>query len=124
MNLLSAENLAKRYQETQLFNGLTLGIGLGEKVALIGHNGAGKSTLLKILAGAEVTDQGQVAVRQGVRIGYLPQHPELPAGSTIRTALFDEDNPAMKLLADYEYWLEQAETGSMEAAEKITTLSA
>ncbi len=106
-----------------MFSNITLGILQGEKVALIGHNGAGKSTILKILAGEEAADSGKVAVRQGVRIGYLPQHPVLPEGSTIRTALFDEANPNMKLLADYEYWLQKSEDGSVEAAEKIMELT-
>ena len=124
MNLLSAENLSKSYYQHQLFNDVTLGIAQGQKVALIGHNGAGKSTLLKILAGIEVSDSGKVAVRQGVRIGYLPQHPELPAGSTIRTALFDESNPNMQLLADYEYYLQQVMQEKPGAVEKLTDLTA
>ena len=45
----------------------------------MGPNGSGKSTLLKILAGIEMPDRGTRAVRSGIRVGYVPQDPVLPA---------------------------------------------
>ncbi|HNU43082.1 MAG TPA: ATP-binding cassette domain-containing protein, partial [Cyclobacteriaceae bacterium] len=51
MNYLSAEGIAKSFNDRWLFKDLTLGIAQGEKLALVGENGTGKSTLLKILTG-------------------------------------------------------------------------
>ena len=106
MNLLSVENLSKQYHQRQLFEDITFGIGQGQKVALIGRNGTGKSTLLKILAGIETPDSGQVVYRSGVQVGYLPQHPKFTEGHNVREALFDSKNPALSILAEYEYLLE------------------
>ncbi len=71
--LLSSQGLGKAYGPRPLFHDISLDLRLGERVGLIGPNGSGKSTLLKILAGLETADQGSVAVRRTVRLGYLPQ---------------------------------------------------
>ncbi len=49
----------------------------GAKIGIIGPNGSGKSTLLKIMAGIDSEYQGEAWAAQGVKIGYLPQEPEL-----------------------------------------------
>ena len=49
MNYLSVENLEKNYGERVLFEGLTFGLGQGDKMALIANNGTGKTSLLKIV---------------------------------------------------------------------------
>lgn len=49
----------------------------GAKIGIIGPNGSGKSTLLKIMAGLDTEYQGEAWSAQGVKIGYLPQEPEL-----------------------------------------------
>jgi ATP-binding cassette subfamily F protein uup len=66
-----------------LFENISLGISEGERLGLIGANGAGKSTLLKILAGQMEPDSGSVSMRRNVRIGYVPQVSEFPAGHTV-----------------------------------------
>ena len=50
-----------------------LNVAPAEIVVLIGPNGAGKSTLIKVILGLQKADEGQVALRPGVRIGYMPQ---------------------------------------------------
>ncbi len=103
MNLLSAENLSKSFDERTLFNALTFGVQQGEKIALVGPNGAGKTTLLKTLAGMLPADGGQVAVRQGVRMSYLEQQPELNPGLTVAATLFDAGNEIAAAVAAYEH---------------------
>jgi ATP-binding cassette ChvD family protein len=49
----------------------------GAKIGVLGANGAGKSTLLRIMAGAERDFAGEAWAAEGVRVGYLPQEPEL-----------------------------------------------
>ena len=49
----------------------------GAKIGVIGLNGSGKSTLLRIMAGVEKEFIGEAWAAEGVRVGYLPQEPEL-----------------------------------------------
>ena len=55
----------------------------GAKIGVLGLNGAGKSSLLRIIAGEDKDYEGEITSKPGLRFGYLPQEPELPAGSTV-----------------------------------------
>ena len=61
----------------QVLQNIGLSFFPGAKIGVLGYNGAGKSTLLKIMAGIETEFSGEAWVADGVRIGYLPQEPEL-----------------------------------------------
>ena len=56
----------------------------GAKIGLLGLNGAGKSTVLRIMAGVDTDHDGEARPQPGIRIGYLPQEPELDASRTVR----------------------------------------
>ena len=56
----------------------------GAKIGLLGLNGAGKSTVLRIMAGVDTEHDGEARPQPGIRIGYLPQEPELDPGKTVR----------------------------------------
>ena len=64
-----------------LFDDVSLTVATGDRVAVVGINGSGKSTLLRILAGVQEPDEGEVRFGRGVRIAWLDQDPQLPAGS-------------------------------------------
>lgn len=55
----------------------------GARIGIIGTNGAGKSTLMKIMAGMDTEFSGEAWAADGVRVGYLPQEPELNAALTV-----------------------------------------
>ena len=76
-NLISAERIAKAYAPQVLLDGVSLGVGEGQRIGVVGHNGAGKSTLLGILAGEQEPDSGRVARASGLRVGYLAQRDTL-----------------------------------------------
>ena len=76
-SILQIEGITKSFGDRTLFADVTLGIGEGEKIGLIAKNGTGKSTLMKIIAGVEPADSGEVVMRNGVRMGYLEQVPEM-----------------------------------------------
>lgn len=83
MNILNIEHISKIYGEKVIFDDVSYGIHQGEKIGVIGINGTGKTTLLRIIAGLEEPDEGQIITQNGLRITYLPQHPEFPEGATV-----------------------------------------
>jgi energy-dependent translational throttle protein EttA len=56
----------------------------GAKIGVLGNNGAGKSTLLRIMAGVDTEIIGEAWAAEGVRIGYLPQEPELDPNKDVK----------------------------------------
>lgn len=85
--LISCQEISKSFGSRPLFRDITLGIDEGERLGLIGPNGSGKSTLLKIFAGLERPDSGQVSGRRSLRMEYVAQSENLPAGITVEAAL-------------------------------------
>ena len=61
----------------------------GAKIGVLGYNGAGKSTLLRIMAGVDTDFIGEARPASGIRIGYLPQEPELDPGKDVRANVED-----------------------------------
>ncbi len=61
----------------QVLKDISLSFLPGAKIGVVGVNGSGKSTLLKIMAGIETDFSGEAWAAEGVRVGYLPQEPEL-----------------------------------------------
>ena len=78
MNILNIEHISKTYGEKLVFDDISWGIQEGEKIGIIGINGMGKTSLLRILAGKEEPDAGQITMRNGLHLVYLPQDPEFP----------------------------------------------
>ncbi|MGD9598157.1 MAG: energy-dependent translational throttle protein EttA [Steroidobacteraceae bacterium] len=56
----------------------------GAKIGVLGLNGAGKSTLLRIMAGIDTNIEGEARPQAGIKIGYLPQEPQLDPAKTVR----------------------------------------
>jgi ATP-binding cassette ChvD family protein len=78
------KNLTKAYPGgREVFKGITLSFLPGVKIGVLGVNGAGKSTLLKIMAGIEKDYGGEAWAAEGVRVGYLPQEPQLDPTKTV-----------------------------------------
>ncbi|WP_315709243.1 energy-dependent translational throttle protein EttA [Brenneria uluponensis] len=59
----------------------------GAKIGVLGLNGAGKSTLLRIMAGIDKDIEGEAHPQQGIKIGYLPQEPQLNPEQTVREVI-------------------------------------
>ena len=79
---LVAQGLTRRIGDRYLFRNLSLSIAEGQRVGLIARNGTGKTSLLNILAGVDAPDEGEVVLRSGLRIGYLPQQVDFQEGDT------------------------------------------
>jgi len=81
---LTASGLSKGYGTRRLFEGVTLHLPAGRRVALVGGNGTGKTTLLEIMAGRRAPDAGAVTKPRDARIGYLPQDLRDVSDGTVR----------------------------------------
>ena len=105
MNYLSVENISKSFGERVLFENVSFGINKDQKIALIAKNGSGKSCLLRILTGGDTPDTGQVVKRNGLQMAFLSQEPELPDELSIEDFIFQQENPILKIIQQYEHAL-------------------
>lgn len=118
------DGLSKTYPGgKKCFENIRLNFLPGVKIGVVGVNGSGKSTLLRIMAGQDKDFAGEAWAAEGVRVGYLPQEPELDPSLDVRgnvmlgvagkKALLDRYNEvAMKVAEDY----------SDDLMEEMTTL--
>lgn len=122
MNYLSVSELSKSFGEVKLFNDVSFGLEKGQKVGLVAKNGAGKSTLFKILMEKEIQDDGKVAYREGVRVGWLEQEPNFGDAKTIDDYIQNSDNPLINLVKRYESLLANGDTESDEFAKLMNQI--
>lgn len=71
----------------QILKDISLSFFPGAKIGVLGLNGAGKSTLLKIMAGLDTEIDGEARPMPDIKVGYLPQEPQLNADDTVREAV-------------------------------------
>ena len=116
VSYLQVEGLSKAFGVDVLFEDLTFGIAEGEKIGLIAKNGTGKSTLLDILAGIASQDSGTVIYRNNLRVGYLPQLPDLGEAHTVLDACLHGDDPRSGAIHAYEEALRTGDSDAMTAA--------
>jgi ATP-binding cassette subfamily F protein uup len=106
--LLNSNKLSKSFGAAPLFGSVSLSIEEGDRLGLIGPNGSGKSTLLQILAGRMEPDSGDLVLRSGTRLAYVPQDSSFEPGDTIRGVM----RRAMRSvgLTESEWQAREAET--------------
>jgi energy-dependent translational throttle protein EttA len=73
----------------------------GAKIGVLGLNGAGKSSLLRIMAGIDGSFDGEARPQSGIRIGFLPQEPELDAASTVRATVMEGLGETFRQLQEF-----------------------
>jgi hypothetical protein len=71
----------------QILKDISLSFFPGAKIGVLGTNGSGKSTLLKIMAGIDKEIEGEAIPMTGLKIGYLPQEPQLDPEHTVRQSV-------------------------------------
>ncbi|WP_300708524.1 energy-dependent translational throttle protein EttA [Limnohabitans sp.] len=71
----------------QILKDISLSFFPGAKIGVLGTNGSGKSTLLKIMAGIDKEIEGEAIPMSGLKIGYLPQEPQLDPTETVRQSV-------------------------------------
>jgi sulfate-transporting ATPase len=83
MNRLNKTVPPKRH----ILKDISLSFFPGAKIGVLGVNGSGKSTVLKIMAGLDKEFEGEAIPMPGIKIGYLPQEPQLDPEQTVREAV-------------------------------------
>src|ERR1700761_9331873 len=105
------KNLVKAYPGgKKVLDGVWLSFFPGAKIGVPGRNGSGKSTLMRILAGYDTDFSGEAWAAEGVKVGYLPQEPQLDPNKTVQENV-------MEALADTKAVLDRFEAVSMKLGE-------
>ncbi len=112
--LLEINGLTKTLGGRVLFDGASLVVGEGQRVAVVGRNGAGKTTLFRMILGQEAPDAGEIRLMPGLRLGWVEQHDHFEPGETVAAYLERESGkPAWacaKMAARFQLkgaWLER-----------------
>ncbi|MGE0373292.1 MAG: energy-dependent translational throttle protein EttA, partial [Gammaproteobacteria bacterium] len=82
----------------EILKDISLSFFPGAKIGVLGLNGSGKSSLLRIMAGVDKDHLGEARPQPGIRIGYLPQEPQLDAGKDVRGNVEEAVGPVKDLL--------------------------
>ncbi|WP_026422762.1 ATP-binding cassette domain-containing protein [Actinokineospora inagensis] len=116
-NLVNLENVSKSFGVRPLLDRVSLGVGRGDRIGVVGLNGGGKTTLLEVLAGVEPADDGRVSRVRDLRMAVVTQRTELAPGSTVRNAVLDP----LGITAEHE-WAADARARSILDGLGITAL--
>ncbi|MGL4310866.1 MAG: ABC-F family ATP-binding cassette domain-containing protein [Paracoccaceae bacterium] len=81
--LLQLSDISLTFGGNPVFDGLSLTVQPGDRIALVGRNGSGKSTLMKVMAGLVEADSGERVLPPGVTVGYMEQEPDLSDFATL-----------------------------------------
>ena len=118
--ILNVQGISKAFGANPLFQNVSFTVSEGDRIGLIGPNGSGKSTLLRILAGTEVPDGGNVAVRKRLRLSYVAQESKFASGEPVRSvverALLGSSAPESERGALFAGTLGRAGFDDLEAA--------
>ncbi len=107
MHYASIENISKSFGIRTLFSNISLNIEEGDKIALVARNGSGKSTLLKIITGLDTPDTGTVWVHKDIKVVMLQQDNDFDGNKTIWDNVLRLDNPVVRVVKEYEQFLEE-----------------
>ncbi|MFH1772081.1 MAG: ATP-binding cassette domain-containing protein [Candidatus Omnitrophota bacterium] len=100
--MININNLSKCYGERVLFDNVNLSINPGEKIGLVGPNGAGKTTLFSLILEETEPSCGNITVKSGIRIGYLPQESKFDSKQTVLGELLKGDDKIVSLIKEKE----------------------
>jgi ATP-binding cassette subfamily F protein 3 len=118
MSLIRFNDVAVRFENTQILREVFLRLETGDRVGLIGRNGSGKSTILKLILEQVAPDSGTVSVEDGLKIGYFSQFSELNGSATITEVLeglFDEIHEVEAELASIDAAIAADPTADLDA---------
>ncbi len=89
-NLISVERAGLALGTTLVLDAVSLGVGGGDRIGVVGRNGGGKTTLMRVLCGEREVDDGRVARAGGIRVGMLSQHDTGDPDDTVRQVVLGD----------------------------------
>ena len=101
--LISLNNISKGFLDKKILNNITLAVNDKDRIGLLGINGVGKTTLLNIISGNLEYDDGTIATKPDLRIGYLKQNEALNTSNSLKT----EIESSLQLVFDTRKKLEE-----------------
>ena len=122
--LISLDHVSKLFADKVIFMNVSVNVEEGDRIGLVGVNGAGKSTLLNVLDGSLAPDEGERAVRGGLRIGFLRQNSGIESANTIREEMRGVFRPLLDAQEQAKRLAAQMETLADRAGGDYKTLSA
>ncbi len=122
VSLVVLDEVTLFFGDRMIFDNVSLRLGHGDRVGLIGPNGSGKTTLLKIIAGEQEIDDGKVTRANGARVAWLPQDLAIAGGRTLIDMILSSVPGRKELdgrLAAAEHAIEQATKDGAPEAELL-----
>jgi ATP-binding cassette, subfamily F, member 3 len=126
MSLVVLDDVTLFFGDRLIFDQVSLRLGHGDRLGLIGPNGSGKTTLLKVIAGVQEVDDGTITRANGVRVAWLPQDLSIAGGRTLIDMILSSVPGRKELdaqLAATEAALEAASTKSSTDDEQLLELA-
>jgi ATP-binding cassette subfamily F protein 3 len=117
MPLVSTSDLAVHYGVEIIFSGIDLDINERARIGIVGPNGGGKTSLLRVLVGEQDATQGRVARINGIRVGYVPQHPQMEIDGTLREEILCVFKEVQALEKELDQASAQASAAGRDSAE-------
>ncbi len=96
------QRVTKQYNQVTVLDDITLSFFFGAKIGVIGANGSGKSSLLRVMAGEDTEIMGEVWRAKNMKIGFLPQEPQLRDDATVADIVEEGVQQARAVLDRYD----------------------
>ncbi len=116
--LINISRVCKSFGAAEILKNVTFQLDRGDRVGVVGENGTGKTTFLNVISGILSPDDGIVAVKRGLRVGYVAQLTPAPQNITVREYVRLGDERIVKL----ENRLEEIEDGGFHDPHELDTL--
>ena len=94
--------VTKQYNKVTVLDDISLAFFFGAKIGVIGGNGSGKSSLLRILGGIDKEFMGEAQIAKNMKIGYLPQEPQLDSSKDVAGNVDEGVAEARNILTRYD----------------------
>lgn len=121
--IVRLENISYSVGNLKILEGISTELIGSTRVILTGENGSGKTSLLKLVSGSELAQTGEVYLKNGITVGYLPQHQEsLPDEATVIEFLQNSESRQMNE-GSWRTFLNRFQFSRSDAFKKIKTLS-